>query len=187
MIRRALAIFLFCLLSLAGLTPSESAPLCAQVAPECCCLAASPSADDLCSDLTSVSSAPDASIQSLPVQLTVETETGVSTETNSVSEQTLEKLSQLQESLDPLSSSPQVAQDGHEDCCCAPVSTPDTPDSALSVIDPLPDFAECDVRVLQRQQFPFHDYFSESVPDHQTRPLHLATNKVYLLKRCLLI
>jgi hypothetical protein len=153
MIKRTLAIFLFCLLSLSGIPASQSAPLCAQMAPECCCVespSASAESSDSSFDISSVSAAESPSTDSSSRELIV------------------------------------ASTIGHDDCCCTASEPEESTGSSALTVRTI-DLIDADPRAPTVRSFPLYKTFSLGGNSDSTRPLHLATNKVYLLKRSFLI
>ncbi|MBY0549494.1 MAG: hypothetical protein K2W95_19615 [Candidatus Obscuribacterales bacterium] len=153
MLKRFLALALLCLLMSAGVPAVESAPLCAQVMPECCCIEA-------------------------PVSETVFTDFG-KTDTRSTVASSDSDDSNI--SLEP------EEQTGHNDCCCEVSDPRDTVDAIIPAPTATVDLAGNQTPVLDSSAFPLHTTLSIGASAHTRRPLHLATNKVYLLKRSFLI
>jgi hypothetical protein len=155
MAKRLAALFLFCVLTLAGLPAVESAPLCAKLMPECCCIEESSQTDLL--------------------QVSFDAQANA------------EALNQQQSDADLKNVFEKPSNSGHDDCCCeVSEATPPGDLVALTTVVPL-DLAANDVRSMRKLEFPFYKTFSTGTSAHTRRPLHLATNKVYLLKRSFLI
>ncbi len=183
---------------MAGLTPGESAPLCAQVAPECCCVE-SVSADNKLelqrefthelqsSELadqnskTGVNSDHHFDLTDLSGDDVANSQATTSIDSNTL----LQELTELKAPVTQQNSASNMG--GHDDCCCAPASDPVSSDCTATPPNLNVDIAEVDVRAVRKLDFPFNQNFLASSSSNSTRPLHLATNKVYLLKRCLLI
>lgn len=155
MTKKLAALFLFCVLTLAGLPAAESAPLCAKLMPECCCIEESSQPDVL---QVSFDAQPHA-----------------------------EALNHEQSDADLKNVFEKPLINGHDDCCCE-VSEATPPGDLVAVTTVVPlDLAANDVRGIRKLEFPFYKTFSAGTSAHTRRPLHLATNKVYLLKRSFLI
>lgn len=154
MLKRFIAFALFCLLTLAGVPAVESAPLCAQVMQECCCVE-TPAVETVFNlDFSKADT-------SAAVALS-------GSDTSDIALQPEEPT-------------------GHDDCCCEVSAPQDTVDAILPAPTATVDLATGQAPVLDGSAFPLHTTLSIGASAHTRRPLHLATNKVYLLKRSFLI
>lgn len=154
MLKRFIAFALFGLLTLAGVPAVESAPLCAQVMPECCCIE-TPAAETV-------------------FNLDLKADTTGSAVTSSGSDNS------------DIALQPEEPT-GHDDCCCEVSDPQDTVDAIIPAPTATVDLATGEAPVLDGSAFPLHTTLSIGASAHTRRPLHLATNKVYLLKRSFLI
>lgn len=86
-----------------------------------------------------------------------------------------------------ISLQPDSTSSGHDDCCCEISDTTDNVDEIVPASPITVDLATSQTATTDSAAFPLHQHLSIGASAHMRRPLHLATNKVYLLKRSFLI
>ena len=169
MIKRVLAFLLFCVLTVAGVPAVDGAALCVQLAPACCCSGVEePSDESVVSGLTLGKDTRDVQI-------------------NGAADVVSSNCGKADSSDAVLASTGSAEALGHESCCCEP-ALPAIPLGAAVNATVVPiELALLQPRVVGAHEFPLHQNLIIGVEAQSRRPLHLATNKVYLLKRSLLI